>query len=94
MGPGFQFLVIFQLFHFLWGIKTILICLYFADMFYYKNNLIDTWVNISSVALTYLFLKGSINTKYLFHNDWDSKPSSLEQHAKDEHDDTGKVYII
>ena len=61
---------------------------------YYKNNLIDTWVNISSVALTYLFLKGSINTKYLFHNDWDSKPSSLEQHAKDEHDDTGKVYII
>lgn len=62
--------------------------------FKYKNNLVDTWVNVSSDALNHLFLKGSIDTKYLFHNDWSSKPSSLGQHAKGEHYNTGKVCII
>lgn len=50
--------------------------------FKYKNNLVETWVNISSAALNHA-LK-SVNTEYLFCNDWDLKPSSLGQHAKGE----------
>lgn len=50
--------------------------------FKYKNNLVETWVNISSAALNHS-LK-SIKIEYLFYNDWDLKPSSLGQHAKGE----------
>lgn len=82
VGLGSQFLVICQLCHLLWGIKTILFFLYLMICFKYKNNLVETWVNISSAALNHS-LK-SINTEYLFCNDWDLKPSSLGQHAKGE----------